>query len=178
MAMTAAACSGADGGAGGALNAADQRLADAITWMILEDSDPDSPFGKDEATCFGDRIVGEMGSDRLIELGLDAAAVEAGTTPADVDLNDGDVDAMVDAMATCVDFRALLLEEFETGGVSDKGVACISDGLADDFLEKMARASFADADGEFGDDPSTGDEMFNLVMACLSIDDLEKLSSG
>lgn len=175
LALVAAACSSSDSGGSASLSGADKELADAITKSMVEDADPDSPFGEEEAACFGSTIVAEMGSERLAELGLDVAAVEAGTDPSDVDLTEADIDAMVTVMTTCVDFRDLVMQEFETSGVSEEGISCIRDGLSDDMMASMARGAFDSAATESAE---ASDAMFGLVMGCLSADDLQQLGSS
>ncbi len=175
VALVAAACSSADSGGGDSLSGADAELADAITQAMMEDADPTSPFGEEEAACFGTSIVSEMGSARLIELGLDIDAVESGTSPSDVDLTEADIDAMVKVMTTCVDFREVVVQEFDGIGISDEGIACIKDGMSDDLMSEMARAAF---DDEAADNSAATDEMFGVIMGCLSTEDLQKLGSS
>lgn len=175
LALVAAACSSSDSGGGDSLSGGDKELADAITKSMVDDADPDSPFGQEEAACFGTTIVSEMGSARLGELGLDVAAVEAGTDPSDVDLTEADIDSMVKVMTTCVDFRDLVMQEFDTSVVSEEGATCIRDGLSDDLMASMARAAF---DTTATESAEASDEMFSLVMGCLSADDLQKLGSS
>ncbi len=177
MALVAAACSSADSGGGSvSLDATDQKLADAIARTIQDDTDPSGAFGSEAATCFGNSIVAEIGTSRLAELGLDLDAVEAGTSPSDVELSDGDIDAMVSVMTKCIDFRSVFVQEFKDSGISDEGVTCIADGLDDNFIESMARGGLTN--DSFEDDPAIADKMLSLVMGCLSVDDLQKLGSS
>ncbi len=175
LALVAAACSSSDSGGSASLSGADKELADAITKSMVEDSDPDSPFGEEEAACFGTSLVQEMGTTRLDELGLDVASVEAGTDPTDVDLTEADIDAMVTVMTKCVDFKDIVMQEFETSGVSEEGITCIREGLTEDLMASMARGAF---DNGAGDNAAASDEMFGLVMGCLSADDLQQLGSS
>ncbi len=176
LALVAAACSSSDSGGGDSLSGVDRELADAITKSMAEDSDPDSPFGGEEvAACFGTSLVQEMGSARLSELGLDVASVEAGTDPSDVDLTEADIDVMVTVMTKCVDFRSMVMEEFETSGVSEEGISCIRDGLTDDMMSSMARGAF---DTTAAESAEASDQVFDLVMGCLSSDDLQQLGSS
>jgi len=172
LALVAAACSSSDS-SGDSLNGADKELADAITKSMAEEEGPDSPFGGQEvAACFGTSLVDEMGSTRLNELGLDVASVEAGTSPSDVDLTETDIDSMVTVMTKCVDFRGIVMEEFETSGISEEGIGCIRDGLTDDMMSSMARGAFDSAAAESAE---ASDEMFGIVMGCLSPEDLQQL---
>ncbi len=175
LALVAAACSSSDSG-GDSLSGADKELADAITKSMAADVDPGGPFGGEEtAACFGSSLVQEMGSTRLNELGLDVASIEAGTDPSDVDLTEADIDVMVTVMTKCVDFRDVVMEEFESSGVSEEGLGCIRDGLSDDMMSAMARGAFDSAAAESAE---ASDQMFDLVMGCLSPDDLQQLGSS
>ncbi len=175
LALVAAACSSSDSGGSASLSGADKELADAITKSMAEESGPDSPFGQEEAACFGTNMVQEVGSARLNELGLDVASVEAGTNPSDVDLTEADIDSMVTVMTKCVDFKDIVMQEFETSGVSEEGINCIREGLSDDLIASMARGAF---DNGAVENAEASDEMFSVVMGCLSPDDLQQLGSS
>lgn len=176
LALVAAACSSSDSGGSASLSGADKELADAITKSMADEEGPDSPFGGQEvAACFGTSLVDEMGSTRLNELGLDVASVEAGTSPSDVDLTETDIDSMVTVMTKCVDFRGVVMEEFETSGVSEEGIGCIREGLTDDMMSAMARGAF---DSTAAESAEASDEMFGVVMGCLSPEDLQQLGSS
>ena len=175
LALVAAACSSSDSGSGDSLSGADQELADAITKAMVEDGDSDSLFGQEEAACFATGLVEEMGTARLNELGLDVASIESGTDPSDVDLAETDIDAMVTVTTKCVDFRSMVMEEFVTSGISEVGISCIRDGLTDDMMSSMARGAFDSAAAESAE---ASDQMFDVVMGCLSPDDLQQLGSS
>jgi len=173
FALVAAACSA---GGGDSLSAGDQELADAITQSMMEDADPDTPFGQEEAVCFGNGIVSEMGSERLTELGLSVEAVKSGTDPSDVDLIDDDIDAMAAVMTDCVDFTALFTAEFEASGVSSESISCIADGMDGDVVSAMARSIFSGQD--LSEDAVTSDKVFQLILDCFSAEDLARIGGG
>jgi len=173
--MLLAACGGDDGGGGADLSGDDQVLADAIADAMIADGATET-LGAEEAACFGNGIVGEMGSARLTELGLDAAALEAGTTPSDVDLSDDEINTMADVMIECVDFTEMIVDEMLATGVSQEGAECIADGFDEALISEMAKASFSQADGESEADEIVMAEMLSLMTDCLSAEDLGNLS--
>ncbi len=173
FALVAAACSS---GGSDSLSAEDQVLADAITQSMLDDTSLDTPFGEEGAVCFGNRIVSEMGSDRLTAVGLSVEAVESGTEPSDVDLSDDDIDAMVAVMTECIDFGSVFTAEFAASGVSQESISCVTDGMDDDLVGAMARSAFTG--GDISGDDATSEQILELVLACFSADDLAKLGGG
>ncbi len=175
VAMLAAGCGG-DGGSN--LNEDEQVLADAIAEAMLAEDTGDMPFGEEEASCFGDRIVEEMGVDGLVAVGLDAAALEAGTSPADVDLSDDDIDKMSQVMVECVDFRGVLVESMTGSGVSEEGARCIADGISDDLIAEMAASGLADPSGETVMTDALTEQMFSLMAECLTAEDLSNMGGG
>jgi hypothetical protein len=173
FALVAAACSASGGDS---LSAEDQALADAIAQSMMDDSGDDSPFAEEDAVCFGNGIVSEMGSDRLTEVGLSVEAVESGTDPSDVDLSEGDIDSMVAVMTECIDFGAVFTAEFEASGVSSESISCLTDGMDDDLVSAMARSAFTGAD--LSGDDETSNQIFQLVLDCFSAEDMAKLGGG
>ena len=169
LVLVAAAC----GGSGGGLSSGDQELADEIAAAMLDNTDAANALSEDEAQCFGDNIVSKMGSDRLKDLGLTAAAVKDGTGPTDVDLGDEDIDAMVTVMTDCVDFSQFIVKELQEIGIPDDAVSCITDELDDGFIASMARAAFTNDDPM--DNPETAQGLINAVTGCLTPEQLAEL---
>lgn len=175
LAVVAAACGGDDSDAG--LSSGDQALADAITEGFLEGAGPDAPFGRQDAQCFGDRLVADMGASRLIGLGLSVEAVEEGTSPSDVDLSDADIDTMASIMTECIDFKALFVDEFKNQGISDESASCIADGLDSDFVKIMATSALRDESTDPFQDDELGETIFALITQCVSFEELQQLGN-
>ena len=171
---------GACGGGDGDLSAEDQRLADAIAAQLTEDDDG-PPVRQAEAQCFGDRTVDKIGADRLDELGLGLAAVQAGTSPSDVDLDDGDVETMLDAFMDCVDFGQLFTDgllEDAGGAVSEGSARCIAEGIDDDFIRSAARGGITGDESSAEPDAEALSEIFGLMADCLSPEELQAVTGG
>jgi len=175
LVMVAVACGGDDSGAD--LSSDDQALADAIAEGFLEGSGSDAPFGAQDAQCFGDRIVSEMGASRLVSLGLSAADIGEGASPSDVDLSDADVVTMASVMTECIDFKAAFVDEFKNQGISDDSATCLADGLDDDFVMTMAIAALRDDAADPFEDAELGEAMFALITQCMSFEELQQLGS-
>jgi len=175
LALLVAAC-GSDGG--GDLSADDQVLADAIAQEMLASAGPTEGIGAEEAACFGNGIVSEMGADRLAAVGLGADALAEGATPDTADLSADDIDKMSKVMVDCVDFRAVIAEQMLASGVSEDGAKCIADGFDDELIAEMAKASLEDPSGGSVANEAVMAKMFSLMGECLSAEDLGNLGGG
>ena len=176
LALVLGACGGGDVD----LSADDQRLADAIAGQLTQD-DESLPVPQAEAQCFGERTVNEMGSDRLAALGLDLAAVEAGTSPSDVDLNDNDTDTLLDAFIGCIDFGDVFTEsllEGADGGVSEDSARCIAEGIDDDTIRKAAQAGITGEELSPETDAELLSDILKLMSDCLSPEELLSVTGG
>jgi len=60
-------------------------------------------------------------------------------------------------------------------GISDEGVACVVDGLDDDFVETMSLSVVAGVGAEAA--TASSQAIFDLVLNCFRPEDLQKLSS-
>jgi hypothetical protein len=143
----------------------------------MEGAGSDAPLAAQDAQCFGDRIVSEMGASRLVSLGLSATDIGEGASPSDVELSDADVVTMASVMTECIDFKAVFVDEFKNQGISDDSATCIADGLDDDFVMAMATSAFrGDAEDPF-DDAEFGETIFALITQCMSFEELQQLGS-
>ena len=132
--LIAAACGDDDDS--GSTDISDDPLAMALADSVVEE---DSPFAtQEDANCFASEVVGEIGTDRLNELGVtedNIGEIE------DIDFTEGEIDIIVDAMSDCVDLTAALAAEFDAdfGAV---GAECLAEGLGDDLLSDLMKSSF------------------------------------
>jgi hypothetical protein len=176
VALTVTACG--DSGAAPSddgFTTAEQALSDAIRDSILEDPDPDSPFGVTEATCVGDNAVLEFGVDGLLELGITVDNAD----PADAfdGATDEQVDKVIDVTLACVDFAEAFVQA-AAGDVSAESARCLGDGLESrGLLRPIVRAGFQDEEFDFTDDPQLAESFFELIVECLSAEELVNLGN-
>ncbi|MEE8332134.1 MAG: hypothetical protein V3R84_10225, partial [Acidimicrobiia bacterium] len=102
LALVAFACGDSGEGSGGGFSAGEQALSDAIRDSILEDPDPDTPFGTEEATCVGDGVVNAFGVQGLLEFGITIENPDPGDSFDGA--TDEQIDKMIDVTLDCVDF--------------------------------------------------------------------------
>lgn len=172
VALVAAAC----GGGGGSLGTDEQAISDAIFGQIMADATTDNPFGEPEARCFSDGIAQDFDSAELAELGLTVESINAGTEPGDVPLSESQADKMTVLMTDCVDFRALFVDEFTQGGVSEESAGCMADGFDDEFIQSLAKAQLIGDGSDPTQDPAQAEKIFSLITDCLTFEELSNLN--
>ena len=161
------------------LGATEQALAEAITAAILADEDDDLSVDEDQARCLGEGYIAAVGTARLIELGLTVEAIEGGSEPGDVDLTNDEAEALIDVTFECVDLAAVFVEAFAAEGIlSAESGQCLADGFDEQFLRDIARSAFDNDAADPTDDPETAAALFELVLECLSIEELQNLGDG
>lgn len=157
------------------LSSVEQELSNAIRDSILEDPDPDSPFGEAEASCIGEQAVSEFGVEGLLELGVTVD----NANPADVfeGATDEQIDTVIDVTLRCVDFTTAFVEA-AAGDVSSESAQCLGDGLEETGLFKpLIRAEFRGEEFDFTSDPDVTSALFALITECLSADEILDLGS-
>ena len=175
LVLLIAACGGGDD----SLDDTEQAMADAIAVQMTEDGD--SIATDEEAQCYGEGVVSEMGLDRLLELGLDQEAVESGTGPDDVELSDDDVDALLDPMMECIDFGAIFVEGLTSGAdgeVSEESAECMADGISDDTIRSAAEAGLTGEEFDTATDQELLRDMIDLMSECLSPEEFQAVTGG
>jgi hypothetical protein len=173
--LVAAACGGGDDSS---LSDTEQALADAIALQLLDDDD--GLASVEEAQCYGEGVVSEMGVERLIEVGLDEAAVESGTSPADVELSPEEVDALLEPMIDCIDFTGVFVDGLTSGsdGVSEDSADCIADGISDDTIRSAAEAGITGEEFDPASNQQMMGEIIDLMTECLTPEEFEAITSG
>jgi hypothetical protein len=157
---------------GGELGAPEQNVVDAIVLAMLADGG-DSPFGEPEARCLAEGLVREMGLERLASLGITAASVESPDDFLDTAPQE-DVELFVDLTLGCIDFRALLAEQF--GGLSPDSASCLADGISDGFIRAATLAGITGDEFAMEDNPELVGELFTLMAECLTPEELADLA--
>ena len=181
LTIVAAACGGdddasSDGGSSDGLNEAEQALADAIALSILEEEDdPASPLGPAEAECIGEGAVGRIGIDGLLEIGIS----EENPNPEDAleIATDEQIDTVIDVFIECVDFTQAFIDGFaEAGDLSPEAAGCLAEQLqSGDLLKDLTRSSMRGDDVDFDDDPELAGQILQMVLGCLSPEELVDL---
>ena len=133
------ACGGGDEDGGAA---AASPLAEALAADMLDDSEG-SPVGtEEEANCWANQIVDDIGEDRLEELGM---TVENVGDMEDYDFTDEELSTMVDGMFDCIDVKAAFAAEFEED-FGAEGAKCVADALDEDLVKEAMLADQTGAD--------------------------------
>ena len=175
LALLAFACGDTGGGGGEGFSADEQALSDAIRDAILEDPDPDSPFGTEEATCVGDGAIKEFGLEGLLELGITVDNADPGD--AFDGATDEQVEKVVDVTLGCVDFTKAFVDA-AAGDISQESAECLGDGLEDGgLLRPLVKAGFTDEEFDITDDPESAAAFFELILGCLSAEELVSLGA-
>ncbi|MCP5026148.1 MAG: hypothetical protein GY929_07660 [Actinomycetia bacterium] len=132
-ALVLSSCGGSDDDSGG-----DSAIGQAISAELMADGD--TPFTQEEADCAGQKIVSEVGEDRLIELGV--SEEDAGDIQ-DYDFSDDEIENIGSAVFGCVDnFIARALTA--SGDFSDEDAECLGNELDSDIEELFVQSAFTD----------------------------------
>jgi hypothetical protein len=134
------ACGGGDDEGG----AAGSPLAEALAADILDEAEGSPVATEEEANCWANQIVDEIGEDRLEELGM---TVDNVGDIEDYDFTDEEMSSMVDSMFDCIDVKAAFAEEFEAD-FGAEGAECLADALDEDLVKEVMLAE------QTGDEPS------------------------
>lgn len=152
LVMVLAACGG-DGG----FSAEEQAKIDEIVGELTVDTSAANPFAAEEdASCFAEGIMGEIGLERINELDT-GAGLEAGFASMTTD----EQEAIVDSALGCIDFPAYMSEQLAGAGLTEEQASCVSEGLDEDLIKTLFLAQIA------GQDPTSSEELMTVVMGCL-----------
>lgn len=172
LALVTFAC----GDSGGGLDSGEQALSDAIRDSILDDPDPDSPFGTEEATCVGDEAVRAFGVSGLLELGITVDNADPGD--AFDGATDEQIDKIIDVTLGCVDFAQAFVDA-AAGDISQESAQCLGDGLErEGLLRPLVKAGFQNEEFDITTDPDSAEKFFGLIVDCLSAEELSLLGGG
>lgn len=176
LVAASAACSGGGGDD-------EAELAEAIKAEILADGSSANLLGEEEAECASIRIVDEFGADGLADLGVtvgNAAPDDLFTL-----MSDAQLDAVIDITTECVDFAELFVAQFSAGeapGISRDSADCLATGLSEsDVFRPLIRAGLSGGDADFDTlltrDPATAQQVLELVIGCLSAEEIAEFGS-
>ncbi|NNE74059.1 MAG: hypothetical protein HKN26_10370 [Acidimicrobiales bacterium] len=124
FALVSAACGGGD-----ALSAEEQELAQELADVLVDDG---APMNDDQALCYGENVVRELGQDQA----------ESFLTMNDErefdDLSEGDAEKIAESMADCKDINAIWEDTFTDAPFGEEGTQCAIDYLKDRGVEALA----------------------------------------
>lgn len=150
----------------------------AVKEGILESAGGDDGFAisDGEAQCVAEDVVDALGVGGVVELGLSVDDAEGDPF---ANATDEQIGQVVDAMLDCVDFRTALLPEIAGDGISDESAGCVVDGMlaADFFRPALIDSLGSGGDVAFEDDPEAAGAMIEIVLECLTPEELAELGS-
>jgi len=130
----------------------DPVLAAAIAAAITApDEDGDlSPFPIEEASCASGWIVNDIGSDRLLELGVSATSV--GQID-DIEFSDAELELIVAALGDCADMSRLIGDALVSDGTfSEADGDCFATEFDEAVLEQAFKTVLRDSEAELDSD--------------------------
>ena len=140
---------GGDGGEGG-----DGARDDYVVELADEmEADPEFPLDREQATCFAETIVDEIGVDALEEAGVEPADLASGGEDrATRELIEEHRDEIATGLAGC-DLSAALGPMLESElGASAESLACVLDSIdEEEFADLLVGAALGEEDSESGE---------------------------
>ncbi len=173
LTMVAAAC-----GDSGGDDESREALVAAVKQGILDAAadDDDLPIADAEAQCVAEQVVDDLGTDGVVALGLSA---EGNDDNPFVDATLEQKEAVVDAMLDCVDFKNAILPTIQADGVSEESAECVVDEmLAADFFRPALVDSLSGEEFDFESDPEVAGQLVEVVLGCLTPEELSQLGDG
>ncbi|MFT7645393.1 MAG: hypothetical protein ACI8Y4_000121 [Candidatus Poriferisodalaceae bacterium] len=137
--LGAAACGGGDSAS------SDPRVAELATKMLEADDALTSDSG--EAKCAAEKIVNGLPSD-TVDVLLESEEVDL----AEVDLTIDEQKVVLDGMFECVDFNRELRDQFIADGATEEQANCATDAMGEEEMRAIVELSFADDDGDTGEE--------------------------
>lgn len=153
LVMLLAAC----GGGGGGLSAEEQAKADEITAELIADTSAENPFAQEEqASCFSEGLVKELGLDRINALDTGGGVEEGfGNMTAE------EQGTVADLAIDCIDIQAYMGEMMATAGLPQEQADCVAEGLDDDLIKELFLAQIS------GADVTSNEDLMGVIMGCL-----------
>lgn len=163
--LIASACGGDDSGG------ESEALVQSLRTQILEtDASSDFAISNDEAQCFAEGLLDELGAERLSgAFDQDFETFMAGAT--------GDERrAVVEVMFACVDMTSAIAAEME--GISQESARCVAAAMveAEEFRTAVADG-FGGGDQVF-EDPELVAALLPAMLACLTADELARIGDS
>jgi hypothetical protein len=123
----------------------------------------ETKLSEEQASCFSDGIVDEVGVDKLKEYKLLNDDLEIVDDANPTDMSEGDAKAMAGVMTDCVDMTKLIEDQIASSEteLTDEQKSCITDAIDEDAIEAGLAASFQ------GEEGNPMEEMTGALMACV-----------
>lgn len=139
----------------------------AVLADSLEDSDSGFGASADEAACAVDRMVDQIGAQRMQEAGLTEENLLSDETTA-TDLTEEEANQVADALLECIDFASAVARSFSEDVAADE-VSCLSDRLGDEsLLRETIVASLLEGDNATIDD-GTSQQLSDAFFECIDM---------
>ncbi len=157
------ACGGDDGGS----NAAEQALVDGLAASLS--SDPEFPF-PDEAPCITESLAGEIGFDRLVELGITEDSGNDGFEVLPAEIQAGFINGIFDCVGKS-GLATLLVqasnEEPDDGPpLRMEDAECIAEGLSNEQWTNFLQGAFS---GQELTEAAEADFFLQIIESCPQI---------
>lgn len=127
-------------------NADDEKAAEGVSKSLQSGEEGDLKLSKDDADCVGEKMVDELGRDKLVEykiLDKDYNATDKDTDPGD--MSKGDAEKSADAFEECTDLKKLLMDEMDSD-VPEEVSSCLNDKISESDVRDFMAANFAGDD--------------------------------
>lgn len=137
------------------LSAQQQDLADAMYLVMLNDEELPISFAEDQVRCLTDGVAGALSDDRLTELGVSAASINAiygdrGLSPIGdaFEITDAEAFEMVNRVLGCLNWRAFIADVLIAEGALPDQAACIASELTIQGIRDVAMDAMVVDSGE------------------------------
>ena len=135
--------------------------------LLVEGMVEDGEVSNEQAECLSD----DLSDDEIVAL-LTAAFTQGSE---DVEVDPALYGPLADAMLNCMDFGALLVEEFTAAGdLSAESAQCLADAISDDLLRDMIIAGMTESDTSAAE-AALAREVMAAAPECLTDEELSGL---
>ncbi|MGH9084700.1 MAG: hypothetical protein ACRDYW_04555 [Acidimicrobiales bacterium] len=158
-----AACGDDDGG--GDLSDADQEYVDAA--MATYDEEEAAPLTEDDARCIVESMVGQLGTDRLEELGVTPESFGSDDESFPEGLSEDEANGVVDGFESCADMSQLILDGIaEDESISQEAKDCLADAFDEDTVRRLFVTMLTQGEDALQDDPELTSELLSVFSEC------------
>ena len=127
LALPLSACSNAD----------DEKAAEGVSKSLQQGDEGDLKVSKDDADCIGEKMVDELGRDKLVEYKIIDKDYNATDETAD-DMSEDDAGTTADVFQGCTDVKKLFLDAMGDS-VPQDAKDCMDEKLTDDVMQELNR---------------------------------------
>jgi hypothetical protein len=135
--------------------------------LMVEGMTEDGEVTTEQAEC----LSGDLSDDELVSL-LTGAFTQGAD---DLEVDPSLYEPLADAMLNCMDFGALLVEEFTSAGdLSTDSAECLADAISDDLLREVIIAGMTGAESSSAE-AALAREVMSAAPECLTDEELSGL---